>query len=431
VGCLGCCRTGVVVALSVTALVGATAAPARAAAGSLDATFSGDGIVKTDFGSDNEFAFAVAVQADGKIVSAGFTQTDSGHDFALARYKTGGKLDTSFGGDGKVTTGFFTCVLLLCIPREDIATAVAIQDDGKIVVAGSSGSQFALARYNRNGTLDTTFSGDGRLLTSFGSSQAVANGVAIQTGGKIVAGGTAVGPASNYDFALARYKPNGALDTAFSGDGKQLTDFGPSRDDEAGAVVIQSDGKIVLAGQSFVHGDLTTRDFAIARYKPGGGLDGSFSFDGKNRTDFGGTDDGASALAGQADGKLVAAGWAGSSTAAVRYTSVGSLDSSFSGDGKLTTNFGSQSSWHAIAVQADGKIVAAGSVGINADSDFALARYKPGGGLDLTFSGDGKVTTDMGSTDEAAFGLAIQADGKLVATGASVPDFATARYLAA
>ena len=205
---------------------------------------------------------------------------------------------------------------------------MALQGDGKIVVVGDAGGggAFALARYNPNGSLDPSFSGDGRQTTDFGDF-GVARGVALQ-GGKIVAVG--IGDAG--DFALARYNPNGSLDPSFSGDGKQTTDFGGS--DEASGVALQGDGKIVAVGRD------GPGDFALARYNPNGSLDTSFSGDGKQTTDFGDFD-GANGVALQGNGKIVVVGVGGTGNFALaRYNPNGSLDPSFSGDGRQTTDFG-------------------------------------------------------------------------------------------
>jgi uncharacterized delta-60 repeat protein len=177
---------------------------------------------------------------------------------------------------------------------------VAIQSNGKIVVAGYAGGDFALARYNPNGSLDPTFSGDGKQMTDFGRFDG-ANGMAIQPDGRIVAAGFAL----NGDFGLARYKPNGALDLTFSGDGKQTTDFGGGSDGASG-VALQGDGKIVAVGRGGP-GD----DFALARYNPNGALDPTFSGDGMQTTDFGASGDGALGVALQGDGKIVAVGGGG------------------------------------------------------------------------------------------------------------------------
>ena len=362
--------------------------------GSLDPSFSGDGKQTTHFGFGSRGqANGVAVQGDGKIVAVG----SAGGDFALARYNPNGSLDTSFSGDGKQTTDF---------GAGDAARGVALQGDGKIVAAGFTdppgGTEFALARYNANGSLDPSFSGDGKQTTGFADS-ALARGAAVQGDGKIVAIGSAGG-----DFALARYNPNGTLDASFSGDGRQTTDFGGQ--EGANAVALQGDGKIVAVGTDFGVGD-----FALARYNPNGSLDASFSGDGKQTTDFGGAGDGANGVALQSDGKIVAVGGAASSDFALaRYNPNGSLDPSFSGDGKQTTAFGACCEGaNGVALQSDGKIVA---VGRAAGGDFGLARYNPNGSLDPSFSGDGKQTTDLGGLDQAN-GVAVQGDGKIVAVG--------------
>jgi uncharacterized delta-60 repeat protein len=241
------------------ALVLAVGSPAAAPPGDLDATFDGDGKVTTDFSGDSEEAHAVAIQGDGKIVAAGLAIVAESVDFALARYNTDGSLDPTFDGDGKVTTGFGG--------GTDRALGVAIQGDGKIVAAGCStcfpvGGNFALARYNTDGSLDTTFDGDGKVTTDFAGFIDQALGVAIQGDGKIVAAGLA--EVSDGDFGLARYKPDGSLDTIFSGDGKVITDFAGGFD-QADAVAIQANGRIVAAGRARVSGD-GPFDFALARY---------------------------------------------------------------------------------------------------------------------------------------------------------------------
>ena len=185
---------------------GGMPALASAAPGDLDVSFSGDGKQTTDFGGA-DVASAVAVQADGKLVVAG---TSDGN-FALARYGVDGALDPSFSGDGLVTTD---------LGGTDDGQGVAIQADGKIVVVGSSDGNFALARYTAGGGLDPSFSGDGLQTTDFGAADG-ATAVAIQGDGRIVVGGSSGG-----DFALARYDAAGELDPSFSGDGKQTTGFG-------------------------------------------------------------------------------------------------------------------------------------------------------------------------------------------------------------
>ena len=248
---------------------------------------------------------------------------------------------------------------------------MAIQGDGKIVAVGFAGAttatrDFALARYNTDGSLDASFSGDGRETTDFADADE-ANGVALQPDGKIVAVGVAGGVdsfGSNGDFALARYNTDGSLDTSFSGDGKQTTSLGGS--DFATGVAIQGDGKVVAVG--FTHEFGSAEGFALARYNADGSLDTSFSGDGRQTTVFAGSG-GANEVAIQADGKIVVVGSAPGGFALARYNTNGSLDTSFSGDGKQTTGFAGAA--HGVVLQAGGKIVAVGDSGGN----FALARY--------------------------------------------------------
>jgi uncharacterized delta-60 repeat protein len=390
--------------------------------GLLDTSFSADGKQTTGFGNGGQgFAEAtgVALQGDGKIVVVGHAGFS---DFALTRYNPNGSLDTSFSGDGKQTTDFFGA--------SDQANGVAIQANGKIVAVGqTSFGDFALARYNPNGSLDTGFSGDGRQMTDFFGSYDQANGVAIQSNGKIVAvgGATAVG---SPDFALARYNPNGSLDTGFSGDGKQTLDFGSDFDNQATGVALQANGTIVVVGD-YYYG----QGFGLARYNPNGSLDTSFSGDGKQTTDFGGA--GATGVALQGDGKIVAVGGGAGDFALARYKPNGLLDTSFSADGKQTTDFFANDDVATeVALQGDGKIVVVGRASRTAGVGFALARYNPNGSLDTTFSGDGKQTTNFGGGDDLANGVALQGDGKIVAVGftggVATPsggnDFALVRY---
>ncbi len=222
----------------------------------------------------------MALQADGKIVAVGSSGRPSlGEDFALARYNPNGSLDTSFSGDGKQTTDFGGA------RRGDRGGDPGERQDrrGGRRRGGGSDCDFALARYNPNGTLDTTFSGDGKQTTDFGGFDE-ARGVAIQANGKIVAGRHRRRARRAPSFALARYNPNGSLDTSFSGDGKQTTDFGGER---------QTGWRSRATARSSRPGIRRLRQrLRLARYNPNGSLDASFSGDGKQTTDFGfGADD--------------------------------------------------------------------------------------------------------------------------------------------
>ena len=404
-----------------------------AQAGALDTSFSGDGRATTDFSPRDDFAAAVALQADGKIVVAGVSAWDGANPtFALARYNANGTLDTTFGGDGRVATNF--------TPREDGAYGVAIQADGKIVAAGDAGlrsgdSRFAVARYNTDGTLDTSFGGDGKVTTEFTSRDDPVAGLVIQADGRIVLSGGAAFNGSNPRIALARYDTDGTLDTTFGGDGRVTTDLAPGRE-YAGAVTVQADGKIVAGG--FVRQSGARAGFALVRYASDGTLDPTFDGDGKVRTNFTSWHDSIQNLAIQPDGMIVAAGIAGSGGsnaqfALARYVPDGTLDASFSGDGKLMTDFtsGYDAGWD-VGLQTDGKIVVAGTAA-GQGSRFALARYATDGMLDTTFSGDGKATTNFTPRADFAYGLVIQPDGNIVLAGEAGwdrpnPTFALARY---
>jgi uncharacterized delta-60 repeat protein len=417
---------------------------AYAADGDLDPSFGSGGMVTTAFNGGPDYAYALAIQSDDKIVVAGsaVNAAVTAYDFALARYTITGTLDGSFGSGGKVTTEFNG--------TGDWAFALAIQSDGKIVAAGQAWNpaqtsfDFALARYNANGTLDGSFGSGGKVTTAFNGQFNAALALGIQSDGKIVVAGFAYNAAmSATDFVLARYNANGTLDGSFGTAGKVTTDFNGTGA-VANALGIQSDGKIVVAGQAS-NAAGTSGAFALARYNANGTLDMTFDSDGKVTTDFNGKGVGASALAIQSDGKIVAAGSAynaaGTSLdfALARYNANGTLDGTFNGTGTVTTDFNGQNETrdYALAIQSDGKIVAAGETrNAPATQDFALARYTITGTLDMTFGsgGTGKVTTDFNGKADSAVALGIQSDGKLVAAGyasnaaGNSQHFALARY---
>ena len=318
--------------------------------------------------------YGLAIQADGKIVASGDAGVRSGDSrFAVARYNPDGTLDTTFGGDGKVTTQFTR--------RDDLVAGLAIQADGKILLSGgagwnSSNPRIALARFNSDGTLDTTFGGDGRVTTDVTKGDEYANAVAVQADGKIVAGGFAP-QAGSGSFALVRYASDGSPDPTFSGDGIVLTNF-TRRGDSVQGLVVQPDERIVAAGIAG-SGGANTR-FALARYGTDGTLDSSFSGNGTLMTDFTSGFDEALDVGLQADGRIVVAGRAsgqGGRFALTRYGTDGTLDNTFSGDGKVTTNFTPrQDLAYGVAIQADGNIVLAGEAGWDRPNPkFAVARY--------------------------------------------------------
>jgi uncharacterized delta-60 repeat protein len=434
-------------AIAVAALsfvVGAVGPMGRvyAAVGDLDPKFGNGGKVFTHIGFGDRVA-SLAFQPDGKIIAAGASASRgifSSSDFAIVRYNVDGSLDTSFGAGGKVTTDFFD--------YEDYINAVALQTDGKIVAVGRARdgalAYFGLARYNKDGSLDSTFGSGGKVVTSFFGYGDDAHALAIQPDGKIVVAGTSFSASSipgddgpNANFGLARYNSNGSLDPTFGFGGKVTTDFGNF--DIITAIAIQPDGKIVAGGDT-TNKDTNT-DFALARYNKDGSLDPSFGSGGKVVTDFVRQPDFVAGLALQPDGKIVVAGDVSTDTSPhsdvdgfglARYNKDGSLDSTFGSGGKVITE-GELIAAYAVAIQPNGKIIAAGlAIRNRSNGDFALARYNSNGSLDPGFGSGGIITTDFTPSDQA-FAMGFQSDGKVVAGGAAYDaqvgnGFALARY---
>ena len=401
---------------------------ARANPGDLDPSFGTGGQVVTAMSSGFDAANALVLQPDGKVVAAGHAYNAANAILALARYNTDGSLDASFGTGGKVTTPIGTA---------SGGTALVLQPDGKLVAAGytttGTTTAFALVRYNTNGTLDTSFGAGGKVTTSIGSIDDEVYALVLQPDGKLVAAGYS-DKGSNIAFALARYNANGSLDTSFGTAGKVTTAIGSS-DDEAYALVLQPDGKVVAAGYTYGTSSIA---IALARYSTNGSLDTTFGTGGKVTTAIGSVDDEVFALVLQPDGKLVAAGLTdtGVSTAValVRYGVNGSLDTSFGTGGKVTTSIGGiDDEAFALALQSDGKIVAAGYANDGGSQDLALLRYTSQGSLDVSFGTGGHVVTQTPSTYSEVNALLLQPDAKLVAAGYSYngtdTDFTLARYL--
>ncbi|MEO8067841.1 MAG: hypothetical protein ABI599_09135 [Flavobacteriales bacterium] len=395
-------------------------------AGDLDSTFAADGIATTNIvNSGNDFGEAIAIQADGRIVVAGATSGTTAYEITVVRYLPNGDPDPAFGTGGLVTTAIGT--------MDDRAYAVGIQPDGKIVVAGSSfingtGAGIALARYTADGTLDNTFSGDGKLVDDISAGYDEVFALVLQPDGKILVAGYA-NNGSNDDFALLRYNPDGTRDNGFSGDGLQITDVAAGNDAVV-AMALQPDGFIVVAGYA---DNGNNEDFALARYAPDGTLDNAFGVNGIVIDQLTTGDDRAYALVVQPDGGIVAGGAASNSLyftmALVRYNNDGNPDNSFSGDGHMLVPSGFLSVARSMALMPDGRIVAAGST----DVSFMVALINPDGTMDNSFSSDGIQSTSIGDTNYGN-AVALQSDGKIVLAGAShftatLNDFSVARYL--
>lgn len=359
---------------------------------------------------------ALVVQPDGKIVVAS--------DNALARYDVDGTLDDTFGDAGIVRTALDadTCFV-------DGASDLALQPDGSIVAVGivddggATDQNFGLQRYDGNGNLDTGFGDLGTVTTDFGGDRDCPYGVTLQPDGKIVVAGEATGG----DIGLARYDSAGLPDTSFGTDATGLVTADIAGElDLATDVTVDAAGNVVVVAR--VSEDSSLGGFSVVRYTPAGTLDPSFGGgDGITNVDPGSPE----GVAIDADGRIVVAGAAqsgfstGKSDFAVwRLLVNGDRDLTFDGDGLVTTDFADvvgpashDELAHDLALQADGKIVVVGFAGLDIGGDLALARYGTDGSLDPTFSGDGRLTVDFHGGFDSGQDVALQTDGKIVATG--------------
>lgn len=412
----------------VMATFGLWSAPTvQAITGSLDVTFATNGKVVTS-SAGFEKAHSLANQSDGKIVVVGYADNGANVDMAIARYQTNGALDTTFDGDGLKTIDF--------AGFDDVANSVAIQSNGKIVVAGFSQvsdnggiySRFAVVRLNTDGALDTTFDGDGLATSSSTSIDEGAQSLVLDSNGRAVLGGFRLfQPRANgtngYDFTLMRFKTNGNLDTTFGTSGTTTTYFGTSiASTLVTSISLQSDGKIIAAGEADQGFDI---DLALARYDTSGNLDTTFGTSGTTTLEIGvDSFHAVDNLAIQTDDRIVVGGFLGSDFALARLTASGTPDTTFDTDGLVTTDFGSAEQVRAVDIQTDGKIVAAGAKA----GDSAWARYGTNGSIDSTFGTNGITTTDFGGTDWVN-DITIASDDKLNLTGTSGNDFVLTRVM--
>ena len=382
-----------------------------------DTGFNFSGGVLTDIGPGADEAHGMAVYGGRILVAGSSLVNEENHDFALVRYNNDGSRDTNYNRNG---------IKLEDVgEREAEARAVVLQPDGKLVVAGEAHQgavqAFALARLNTDGSLDTTFGTGGKVKAIVGTNSSSANAVALQPDGKILVGGF-----SSEGVALARFHTNGAPDLSFDGDGEVTSTNGLLT-----SIALQADGRIVAAGSTGIG---TERDFLVMRFQTNGAPDTSFDADGRVTTAVANGEDQASQLMLQPDGKIVAAGAAQVNLsydfALVRYQTNGALDNSFGSFGRVATDFPPTrvDVGIGLAMQTNGRIVLAGYSGslVNGDIDVALARYLTNGTLDGTFDGDGRVTTPVGFANDLGTSVALQPDGKiLVGGGATIGSDAT------
>lgn len=445
---------------------------AFAAAGDLDPTFGVQGRnFVTVFNSQPVFgnhniAEDIVVQPDGKILVSGSAWIiPNGDDFVILRFNPDGQLDSTFADNGIFRFAYG--------PVTDRLNGIAIQPDGKIVAAGQGqqgntpDTAWVVIRLNPNGTFDPTFGTNGIVTTNFFSSLDEATEVAIQPDGRIVATGWVtqggVNNGSTYDFAAARYLPNGSLDPSFGSGGTAFIDFG--RGDIAQDSVLQPDGKIVLTGFVAVQTSSIHYDFGVARFNADGTIDSTFGNNGRVTTPIGtDLDELARSIAIAPGGKLVVTGELYNPSdgtnpghrdvATVRYNPNGSIDTSFDGDGKFVydSNQGDRSEGSDdVVVQPDGKILLAAKSHLRTEAvqggsvshtELMVMRLLPNGGLDSTFDNDGIAMTDFGMfapppsvrTGDRGKAIALQPDGKIVVAGEAVwgngdYSFCIARFL--
>ena len=424
-------------------------------AGSLDNTFGTNGTLMASIdhgqGSAGDYGKAVAIQSDGKIVIAGYSDDSTSEDYFVAsRFNSNGTIDSTFGIDG------WAKVSITGEAKNDFANSVAIQSDGKIVLAGysidsSQNEAFAVTRLNTNGDIDSSFGNNGSLgffITGGDGYGDKANSVAIQSDGKIVITGYSGGHffksfyQLNRALVVVRLNSDGSFDNTFGLGGQaRIQILKDSTRSNGNAVVIQSDGKIVVAGNTNL--DNITY-FNVTRLNPDGSLDNTFGTNGTNLFSLSGSDttvgNVCNSAALQNDGKIVLGGYysGGSNFTLARVNTNGSLDSSFGLNGSEIVPKISQDSYinfigSCVAIQSDGKIIEGGNMDEN---NFTLACFNPDGTIDSTFGSNGwtLATTASSNHGEGINGMAIDQDGKIVTAGYAIDannigSFAAARFL--
>lgn len=410
------------------ALVLTSAAPLHANPGDLDPTFGGGGYVAQDLSPSSDVGMGVAVQDDGRVIVAGSSRPGDDVAATVLRFTQTGQLDASFASGG-----------VFQLPgAASYARDAVVQTDGKIVVVGQKQNAFLVFRLDGAGALDPGFGAGGVVITGTALLE-VAEAVALQPDGRIVVVGRSSGPGS-LDFAVARYDAGGTLDPTFGVGGIVKTDAVPGLflDDEALDVVIQPDGKLVVAGDS---GGNPDGDVCVVRYLANGTLDPSFGSGGIVRTDLDAGDPNDYAYGVRLQGAaIVVAGYsfddatAFGRLAVVRYRPTGALDPAFgaAATGIVLTDVGSAPGFEfdedlGMEIQCDGKIVVGAPIkgaGGFGDGGTVVVRFDPGGTLDPGFATGGIASFDFGAGENAALDLAIDRGGRVVVAGYGDPNVA-------
>jgi uncharacterized delta-60 repeat protein len=422
--------------LSLTALVTLlllfTVTSALAAGGTLDPAFGSNGVVLTDLGGSNDTGTSVLIQQDGRLLVTGYQQTDSVTIPAILRFYSDGTPDNTFGVNGRLT------------PQADPSTLkkIAVQSDGKLIVAGSSGGTIYVARYDANGTtLDTTFGSNGVATLSSGSgfSRYGCSDIAIQPDNKIVVVGNETNDGNFTNIIVARFTSNGLLDETFVSNGAIILDkynFPYNRYNHGRSVAIQPDGKIIIAGDMM--DDNADFQIVMARFNPDGSLDtANFGTNGQGTvitplSNFRNSD---GSLIIQANGKILVAGTTSidvndelQDLVVARFNPNGSLDTTFDGTGVVITDLGKKENANGLALQSDGKVILTGRTYDADTSDVLVARYNVDGTLDQSFGTGGVTISDLNNASDSALGGALLPTGQILAVGSSNGDVLLAQY---
>lgn len=344
----------------------------------------------------------------------------------IVRLQSDGSPDNSFGTNGQVTSDFGFEI--------NFIRDIVLQPDGKIIAIVRSNMNFSdnaeliIVRYNTDGTIDETFGQNGYVVADTGSATETGLAVAQQTDGKII---IAARLASPYGFILTRYHATGEIDATFGTNGLQFFSFATSGT-TVSSMILQTDGKILVGG-SLTSSGITFYAFAVARFNPDGTKDSGFGTDGVVITQVSQENNLIRDMALQPDGKILATGSADGEIPLIRYNSDGTLDESFGTGGIVLLSFpGFTADGASVLVQPDGKIVTAGTVSNTSGTskDFTVLRYLPSGEPDLDFGVDGKVTTITSQSKESATDIALDNNGKIVVGGhVFLVEFVVAKYL--
>lgn len=382
--------------------------------GGLDAC---TGKVSTLLGQVDDSPMAVAVQADGKIIVAGYSQSLADRDFAAVRYNPDGSIDRTFANEGKLVEN---------IAGADVAKAIKIQDDGKIVLAGDSmpgaGIQsFALARYDQNGKPDRTFNLTGKQVTTFPFGPAYGNALLVQPDGKLLVGGEVFNANQQYDFGMVRVNPNGELDAGFGSAGRVIFNAGTNHDG-IHAMALQKDGKIVVAGYALLTSNVY--NFAISRFNVDGTLDTAFGTNGTALYSVGAGNSTAHAIGIQSDGKIIVVGdytnGATRDLVIMRLTVAGVIDTAFGVNGITSLGFGmTVEGRQGVVIQGDDKIVVVGSGQVGNASTFVTARLNSNGSLDSSFGQAGITLFDFSEGPDFGRAVALDSKGDIIVTGST------------